>query len=192
LNDELSNPHPLFANAINRSVQLICDFQELNSCKRGIADVAWRIGKTLKRYRLRPLIVLPDKGNNWTIQWTQIPFGIPWAPAAFMRGQGSIVSSEGDAVVIVLSLAQKTHRGRRLIDQIKRCKHPECRVFFFATRESQDFHSMKCQQRFYKSSPEWKRRRKKQDAKYRRWHGLDSKRKNKHHKPPRRAVRTTL
>ncbi len=156
--------------AIKRLSALIGAFQELDQLDpigrrkkfgnleeyQRVIEISSTIGETLGAYRLRPRVVLPGKGKNWSIQWVS-GGDLGCAPDNFASP-----FTEGDAVLLVLSLAQRIERGRRLIDKPRRCKR--CERWLFARFKRHLYCSKKCQQAFYRSSPEWKRKRKKQKA----------------------------
>jgi len=57
-----------------------------------------------------------------------------------------------------------------LLARLARCEYSRCRKWFFQRVEEQKFHSAKCRERAFKSTPEWKAYRAKKARDYYRLH----------------------
>jgi hypothetical protein len=81
-------------------------------------------------------VVAPDR---WEVDWRLV---------------GKMPPMLGLAIVKLLHLADKG-----LIGRVRKCAKEPCGKWFYAKFEHQRFHSMRCQQETFKTSPEWKRQR---------------------------------
>lgn len=154
---------------VRRIKSLANDFLELNELTkrpvkkaRTIVELCGQIGKVLRRYRLRPMMVLPGPGETWSSRWVSRG-ALECAPSNLLRPL-----AEGDSAVVVLALAEL-----RLIDRVRQCERPSCREWYFARFRHQRFcttGSSGCQEQFYKSQEGRDERARKAQA-YRNYHG---------------------
>src|SRR5439155_20011790 len=111
------------------------------------------INAKLKRYQLTPQLVAFYYQDHWS--WMRRWVVPRYRKIGFeMEVPGPSTSitmtiSEVDAVLDILSLAEEG-----ILDRVRRCK--QCQAWDFVKFSHQLFCGTKCQQKFYRSSPEWK------------------------------------
>ena len=112
------------------------------------------INEVLRRYKVCPQVVPPIGPGMWvTSSWIPANLPLRW-PRVKGRGDRELAASlaEVNAVMSGLTLAAA---GR--LDRVRRCK--ECQRWLYARVPHQSFCSLACQQRFYRSSEDWKAHR---------------------------------
>jgi hypothetical protein len=114
------------------------------------------INRKLAEYRFLPSIFrLPDR--QWSVTWQIAPRG----PEKVKVHNGVMQMNDGIALQTILDIFRAGYVGR-----IRRCTH--CGRWFFAKVGHQTFCSMKCQQKLYAQSEEWKKKRRNYMREYRR------------------------
>jgi hypothetical protein len=93
---------------------------------------SWKIASLLGAYKLTPVFIATVNGR-WIIDW--------YTPSKRTR-------SEATAVLKVLDLG-----ARGLLSKVKRCKDPDCPLWFYQRSSHNRFHSLKCQQHFFRADP---------------------------------------
>jgi hypothetical protein len=112
--------------------------------RRGRQDdfekAAREINSILLGYRLTPIFVT-SASDRWIVDW-------------FTPGRSARTREEAIALLKLLDLA-----SQGLLARVRRCKNPECGVWFYQRFRVQKFHSEECQQGFFRANPEWKEKR---------------------------------
>ena len=103
----------------------------------------WRL-ELKGRYADRSLFAWSLPSKNWLITGDRLPI----ADVSF---NASVVFTEGDAVRQIIELC---HEG--LIERLRKCT---CGTWFYAKFSHSKFCTTACQQKVYRSSPEWKKHR---------------------------------
>jgi hypothetical protein len=128
----------------------------LNSHHRAVVK---RINERLLVYRVSPQIAPPIGPGMWLAPtWIPVNFGrnlsSVWSPSK-TGGVRRGLKASMDEIGMVLTILVLARDGR--LDRVKQCK--QCHRWFYARVLHQEFHELKCQQVFYKSSDEWKAHR---------------------------------
>jgi len=113
----------------------------------------------LSRYRLYPSFEPMTDDNIWFLSW-MTPHKEKQLRLTYPNGLYAGVMGESQAVLDLVQLAQKG-----FVDRLRVCP---CGTWFFARFSHQRFHDPECQQRFYRSSEQWKASRRAYQRKYRR------------------------
>ena len=98
------------------------------------------LGKLVRRAKFAVAPVLASAAPDmWRIDWKLV---------------GRMDSEQGLALVKLLHLAD-----RGLIGRVRKCAKEACGRWYYAKFEHQRFHSQRCQQETFKTSPAWKKQR---------------------------------
>ena len=89
------------------------------------------------------LAVAPQIVEATAIRWT-----LDWRPVGRMKR---------DRALAFFKLLQLAEQG--LLGRVRQCAKPGCKKWFFAVREHQRFDSTECQVEDFRSSPEWRAKR---------------------------------
>jgi hypothetical protein len=125
-------------NAATKKVRLI-----LHKSKLVLTPYWFPVTIFAMRFSRHRKTMAPKPLTDWQ-RW-----GIEWDPTAEGMGRAQAL-----ALRELLELA-----SRGLLGHVKKCERKECNRWFFARFHHQRFHSQKCQLEVFRSSPEWKQKR---------------------------------
>jgi hypothetical protein len=140
--DGLTLPNPAFEKVAPEKYRLQVEIERRKAA----------LNRELARYRFTPYAYTTGP-NRWTVIW--------WRERERPEWPGEM--TEGQALELILNLARYRHLNR-----LRHCSH--CRSWLYAKFRHQNFCSMKCQQKQYTQSDEWKEHRRKYMRNYYRDH----------------------
>jgi hypothetical protein len=121
--------------------------------------VVKKINERLLDYRVSPQIAPPIGPGMWLAPtWIPVNFGRNLSSVWSLSKTGRVrrdLKATMDEIEVVLAILVLARDGR--LDRLKQCK--QCHEWFYARVLHQEFHELKCQQAFYKSSDEWRAHR---------------------------------
>ena len=128
----------------------------LSSRHRALVE---ELNERLLGYRVSPQIAPPIGPGMWLAStWIPVNFGRNLSSVWSLSKTGRVrrgLNASMHEIEVVLTILVLARDGR--LDRVKQCK--QCHKWFYARVLHQEFHELKCQQAFYKSSDEWKAHR---------------------------------
>jgi hypothetical protein len=121
-----------------------------------ISEKTDHINRELNRYRFLPRTWSIGSPRPWTVIWDVIAN----TPTKVEFRDGRLELNDGLALRMILDFARAGYLNR-----LRRCLH--CRNWLYAKFKHQNFCAMKCQQKHYAISPEWKAKRRDYMRRYR-------------------------
>ncbi len=113
------------------------------------------LNKRLAGYSFHPWLWGPTE-KRWLVTWETERLG---GRRALLGEHGELRLREGQALETIVNLARSGY-----LDRLRRCVH--CHKWLYAKFRHQNFCSMKCQQKHYTQSEEWKAHRREYMRRY--------------------------